>query len=143
MLLLLYILLDILTSYRRVVERKVMPRHFENIDRKFDPPFSTCASSTKKRFEEKNKYQSVIFSGTLDGSARSRPKRRSKFNIPKKRATRLSVPVREKQDDSAAVGIAAQRSKGRRRITMAVGWRASRRGPRAWTHEWARVAPRN
>jgi len=26
---------------------------------------------------------------------------------------------------------------------MAVGWRASRRGPRAWTHEWARVAPRN
>lgn len=50
------------------------------------------------------------------------------------------MPVRESK---TTVGIAAQRSKGRRRITMAVGWRASRRGPRAWTHEWARVAPRN
>lgn len=38
----------------------------------------------------------------------------------------------EKRDDGGmAVGIAAQRSKGRRRIAVAVGWRASRRGPRS------------
>lgn len=36
-----------------------------------------------------------------------------------------------KRDGGMAVGIAAQRSKGRRRIAVAVGWRASRRGPRS------------
>lgn len=36
-----------------------------------------------------------------------------------------------KRDRGKAVGIAAQRSKGRRRIAAVVGWRASRRGPRS------------
>lgn len=61
-------------------------------EKQFSPPL--CASSTKKSFEKKqiSERNFLRHGWRLDWS---RPKRRSKFNIPKKRAARLSVPVRE------------------------------------------------
>jgi len=84
---------------------------FENINNKQFFPSVQCVRVfyQKNDSTRKNKYQSVIFSGTLDGS---HPKGDPNLISPKN--VRLSVSVRESK---TTVGIAAQRSKGRRRIT--------------------------